>query len=148
MPTIRFDTTTKSTVTMRSVADQMNGVGGPVWRWREATMNLAMMNAVLSAPINNPLNATHRGGAVGEYKRSFSSSRLGSNQYQMRFTISNSAGHAKFVEEGRGASNRRQVFGWVRNVPPGSIQEFSHTRGRPGKYIIRRAVQSAVATTT
>jgi hypothetical protein len=111
-------------------------------------MALAMLNAVVSAPVNNPLNATHRGGAVGEYKRSFSSSRLGSNQYNMRFTISNNAGHAKFVEEGRSASGRRQVFGWTRNVPPGSVKEFSRTGRRAGKFIIRRACESAVATTT
>jgi hypothetical protein len=146
--TIDLDTTTRSTVSMRTVANAMNGMGGPVWRWREAAMQLSMLNAIATAPINNPLNAMHRGGKVGEYKRSFSSSRIGSNQYQLRFTIKNSAAHAGVVEEGRKASNRNQVFSWTRNSPPGSVRLFKHTRSRPGKYIIQRAVRAAVAATT
>jgi hypothetical protein len=146
--TVDLSTTVRSTVSMRTVANAMNGTGGPVWRWREAAMGLALLNALATAPVNNPLNAQHRGGKVGEYRRSFNTSRIGSNQYQLRFTLSNTAGHAKYVEFGRSASNREQVFSWTRNVPPGSIQRFQRTRSRPGKFIVERAVRAAVAATT
>ncbi len=59
------------------------------------------LRAINTSPVNDPMNATHRGGVVGTYKASFKSSRKGSNGHILRRTLLNVAPHAPYVEYGR-----------------------------------------------
>jgi len=83
------------------VADEMN-------RMAKRTLQRAQM----TAPVNNPQNATHRGGEVGTYKASFRRYRRGNGHYLLR-TIYNIAPHAVFVEKGRRSTHFGDTF-WGR----------------------------------
>jgi len=145
----KLSTNVRSTVTRTSIRVGMNvGPNGPVWRWREIAMRLAEFNAIAAAPVNNPLNAVHRGMRVGEYKRSFSTDRRGSNQYVLRFSLSNSAAHAKYVEDGNSATQRWMYFSWSKGMYAGQPIWRKGRRGRAGKHIIEIAAKSAIVATT
>jgi len=134
-------------MTAKRVARGLNGFGGPVWRWREATMQATLFATLLAAPINNPLNATMPGHAApGGFKRGLAVDRRGSNQFQLRFNLTNSAPHAEVVEFGRRRTFSSEVFGWVGHSPPGEIGEHRRgTAGRPGTHVMGTTMAAVVA---
>ncbi len=144
---VAFSTKVDSNLNATSWRLWMNGPSQfqPVLLWRERTMQLAKGFAITTAPVNNPLNAQHRGGKVGTYKASFVVQRTG-NQYGRGFKISNTADHAVFVENGRSATRRQQYFSWSKEG--GIPRWYTKTRGRPGDRIIERAVETALTATT
>lgn len=142
-------------ITDRTVITALNTPGGAVYEWRDRVMNDIEDRAWARSPVNNPLNARHRGGVVGTYKRGWRVSRAGSNGHRVRMTISNVADHAVYVELGRSASGKYQVFAWTRwggrTQWVGANTEFNRQRAgglrrggrrtaaRPGKNILRNA---------
>lgn len=147
MPSIDVKTSTTTNINGQTVRLWLNGPGAPVWNWRELAANTALTTALALAPVNNPLNATHRGGRVGTYKAGIRMHRTG-NQYGLGFNISATAGHSRYVENGRSASSRPQRFGWTGHRPPGAIWTVGRTRGRAGKKVIERSIAAALAVTT
>lgn len=127
----------------------LNTPGGPVFRWRDETAELTIRIGQLTGPINDPLNARHRGGVVGTYVRSFGYDRVGSNGHQVRATITNDCDHADIVELGRHHSSSFEIFSWRSAVPPGAIIYSKRgTGGREGKHVLERAANAAVQMTT
>jgi len=100
-------------ITSQSIYRALNTPGGPVAEWRDKVMHETQDRATLKAPTNNPLNARHRGGRVGIYKRGFRTRRTG-NQNGVGAVIYNNAPHAIYVEEGRSESTAFQVFSWTK----------------------------------
>ncbi len=118
-----------------TVRNQLNGVGGPVREFREKCIAELKVTLPANAPVNNRLNAMHRGGVVGTYARSFKFDRMGSNQVGLQFTASNTAPHAKYVEmTSRRASKRYQTFSWT--WWGGKVRKEQETRRRPGSVTI------------
>jgi hypothetical protein len=106
-----------------------------------------IQEAIRTAPVNKRGNAMHRGGKVGTYKASFHWDRRGSNKTSSQATVWNSAGHAWYVEFGRRASHRPEVFSWTRHIPRNSISLHEKgTSARKGKHILERALNWAYVT--
>lgn len=142
-------------ITDRTVISALNTPGGAVYEWRDETMRAIADRAWMRSPVNSPLNARHRGGVTGEYKRGWRVSRGGSNGHRVRLTVSNISDHAIYVEEGRSPSTKFQAFSWSRwggetrwvgrptranfrrggRLPRGG----GGTAGRPGKHVLRNA---------
>jgi hypothetical protein len=114
----------------------------PLWIARDRWMYTTDLAAKAAAPVNNPLNALHRGGVVGTYAASFHARRT-TSPTSIGFVYGNRANHASVVEWGRSASNRRQRFSWTRY--PGVIASYSRTRARDGDHVIADAVTYALA---
>jgi hypothetical protein len=131
-------------VSNTAIITALNTPGGAVFNWRDRVA-IDLVNTVYAkSPVNNPLNAMHRGGRVGIFKRSWNWSRIGSNGHTVRAVIYNSARHAEFVEEGRGpAVGKWQTFSWRKWG--GDIAEVRNTRGRPGHHILARTAPVVVA---
>jgi hypothetical protein len=142
-------------VTNQTVISALNTPGGAVYEWRDKVMHDIQDRAVLRSPVNNPANARHRGGVVGTYRRGWRTSRAGSNGHRVRLTVSNVADHATFVEFGRSASSKFQVFswtrwggriGWVGADTAANQERAGHydrmggaTAARPGKHVLKNA---------
>ena len=131
-----------TTVTRKSVRLAIQRPGGPgnamARKWRRT----AVTTAKKLAPVNDPLDAMHRGGKVGTYKRSFKTDKIGTNGSYIRTSVKNTAGHAVFVEEGRRASKRTdQRFSWTKWG--GRIQIARQTRGRDGNHVLAKALKAA-----
>ena len=125
----------------RAIITALNAPGRPVFRWRDEQARAITNRAINTSPVNSPLNAMHRGGAVGTYKASWGFDRVGSNGHVVRATIFNSADHADIVEFGRRGSSGYERFSWTRWG--GEIRGVPHgTSGRPGKHILRNATNS------
>lgn len=135
-------------ITDRSVISACNTPGGVVFEWRDDVAEKITRAAIIASPVNDPLNAVHRGGEVGEYQRSWGFDRVGSNQHRVRATIYNGADHADIVEFGRRASFKSQVFSWGEFNPPGDIRRVGFTRSRPGNHILRDATNRVMVTAT
>jgi hypothetical protein len=129
-------------VSDRAIITALNTPGGAVSNWRNEIGREIIANATVMSPINDVLNAQHRGGEVGEFSRSWGSDNVGSNGHRVRVTVYNGAPHAVYVEEGRSASYKRQRFSWV--GWGGDIREVPSTRGRFGKHVLRRALIAAM----
>ena len=86
--------------------------GGIVNNWSEVTGRKIVSQATRTSPVNNPLNALHRGGVVGTYKASWGFDMSGTNQYRTRVKVYNTADHAHWVEHGRDRSHGYEVFTW------------------------------------
>jgi hypothetical protein len=134
-----------------AIISALNTPGGGVYEWRDGVGHDIAMRAMITSPINNPLNAVHREGVVGTYKKSWAWGRQGSNGHRVRAIVFNSADHAEFVEFGRSASNKYQRFSWsrwngdIRSV--GGVVEGRPrlgTRSRDGKHILRNACNSVM----
>jgi len=125
----------------------LNAPGRPVSRWRDELGDAIVSGARGLSPVNDPLNAMHRGGEVGTYKASWRWSRVGSNQHRSRLTVINDSDHAEFVEYGRGVSTGWERFSWVRWG--GAIRTVKRgTSGYPGKHVLQHATNTAVAAAT
>lgn len=141
------DTRISTNINRTTVAFALNNpANGPVWRYRELSMHAALTACIAGAPVNDPLNAVHRGGVVGTYKASMRSDRIGSNQYQLRFNITNSAGHAGVVENGRAGSSKDQFFSWAGGVNPGKPEWHRRTGAREGTHHIEETVRRVMRT--
>ena len=131
-----------------TISAALNGVGGPVRIWRDTTAAEAFALAIERAPVNNPLNAQHRGGVVGTYKAKMDMTLEGSNQTRLRFTITNFSQHARFVENGRSASFKHQFFSWTQHDPPGSPGWQAFTNRLDGQRVIRGSIEDTLAVRT
>lgn len=122
----------------------LNGPGGAVSLWRDRVAQSIVAEAIATAPVNNVLNALHRGGVVGTYKASFGWARgHQGNQHSVSAVVSNFSDHALYVELGRGPSDRTQVFSWT--GWGGQIRRVRATRGRVGQHILERALNTVYA---
>lgn len=143
-----FDVKVDDNLTSTNWRLWMNGPSpapAPVLVWREQAMAVAKKTAQTLAPVNNPLNAKHRGGTVGTYLASIYVERTG-NQYGRGFRLGARAPHAAIVENGRSASTKDQYFSW--SAAGGVARWYEKTSGRDGDHVIERAAESAVAITT
>lgn len=116
--------------------------GGVLWNEVEKWLIETDYIAKATAPVNDPLNAMHRGGVVGIYKAGFRS-RHTRTRTSIGFVYRNVANHAIFVEKGRRASARPQVFSWTRKG--GKIRRYQFTGRRDGEWVITSAVNVALA---
>ena len=127
----------------------LNVPGQPVSNWRDRTGEMIISEAQANSPINDPLDAEHRGGIVGTYAASWYWDRYG-NQHVVGARVGNVADHAIYVEYGRSASRKYQRFSWtgwggeIRAVG-GDITSWG-TGARDGKFILRDATNSVMPT--
>lgn len=136
-------------ITDVQIIEALNTPGGPVFRWRDETAEMTIRIAQATGPVNDVLNALHRGGVVGTYIRSFGWDRVGSNGHQVRATITNDCDHADIVELGRHTSHGFERFTWRSAVPPGAeVWTRRGTGGREGKHVLERAANAAVRLTS
>lgn len=151
---------TRVVVRPRDVYHQMNregGTGGAA-AYRDALLSDAKLYAVMWSPVNDPLNAKHRGGAVGTYKASWKAQRDRAPMHLSRGRLRNTANHAIFVELGRSASKKPQRFSWTKwkgqirwvGISKGAyllgtkVSGYKGTRSRPGRHIAERAVTASL----
>jgi len=109
-------TITKVDVDDLKVWRQCNRPGGTggVGAYRDAWLSQAKTVAVASSPVNDPLNAVHRGGVVGTYKASWRVSHDAAPVWVAAGRLSNTADHAIIVEKGRSESRKPQLFSWTK----------------------------------
>jgi hypothetical protein len=119
----------------------LNVPGQPVHNWSERVERRIRTRATSSSPVNNPLNAEHRGGVVGTYKASWRGDRIGTNGHKVRCTVINVSDHAAVVEYGRSGSKKYQRFSWTRW---GGDIRVAETRGRGGQHILRDATNAVM----
>lgn len=133
-----------------TVISALNTPGGAVYQWRNEIEDSILRRAYATSPVNNVLNAMHRGGVVGVFQASWVSTHVGSNGHRVRVTVENFADHAVYVEEGRSGSNKYQRFSWtkwngtIRSVGGRENPAGSGTRPRPGRHILKYAVNAAL----
>ncbi len=128
----------------------LNTPGGGVYEWRDRRATQILDICELSSPVNDPLNAVHRGGIVGTYKFGWRGDRRGSRGHHVIARIYNEAPHAVYVEEGRSASVELQTFSWT--AWDGRIRTIGGhlgggTRAREGRHILRDTVNEVGAET-
>lgn len=97
----------------RAIISALNTPGGDIYRWRDEVTREVWATAIATAPINNPLNAVHRGGVVGQYKAGFDWDRRGSSGHHTVGRVTNSVDYAIYVELGRSESRKLQIFSWT-----------------------------------
>jgi len=132
----------------RAIITALNTPGGAVYEWRDQAAEGIIGIAIANSPVNDVLNAQHRGGVVGTFKASWAYDRVGSNGHRVRATVFNGADHAEFVEFGRAPSKGVETFSWRSFTPPGDIQTRLHgTIGYRGRHILRDATNARGAAT-
>jgi hypothetical protein len=97
----------------RAIITALNTPGGDVYKWRDEVTREVKAQAEATAPVNDPMNAMHRGGTVGVYKASFDWDRRGSSGHHTIGRVVNTADHAIYVELGRSGSTKMQIFSWT-----------------------------------
>jgi hypothetical protein len=135
----------KVSIDSRSVFQAVGTPGGPVYEWRDQTAKAITNRATATAPVNNPLNAAHRGGGVGEFKRSFDWDRWG-NQYAIGAIIFNTSSHAVYAEFGRGPSQKVNAFAGDETAGK-QIVVRAGASGWPGNHTLRDAANAVGAAT-
>lgn len=136
-------------ITDASVILALNTPGGPAREWLDRVIEEIRVLAIANSPVNNPLNAVHRGGKVGTYKGSWKTSKAGSNAHVVKGTVLNTAEHAYYVEYGRGpATNTRQRFSWTGFKPPGRIGVVKNTEGFVGLHVLKYATNDTLEANT
>lgn len=136
-----------------TIISALNTPGGAVHEWRNETERMLLAQCRVQSPVNDVLNAMHRGGVVGEYAASWVTDRYG-NGHRIGFRIENFADHAVYVEEGRRGSAKTQTFSWtrwggeIRTVGIGAGAVAFGTRPRDGKHILRDAANAILAAQT
>jgi hypothetical protein len=134
-------------ISSASLHNALNTPGGVIYEWRDETAQKVALHATATAPVNNPMNAVHRGGAVGEFKASFGWERYG-NQHVSGARVYNTSDHAEYAELGRGDSHRVQRFSWanwageIRTVWPGPGGISAH--GWKGHHTLRDAANAVM----
>jgi|KBSMisStandDraft_5_1062788.scaffolds.fasta_scaffold346281_2 hypothetical protein len=135
-------------ITDAKVTFALNSPGGVVNEWRNKVLREIKALCIANAPVNNPLNAKHRTGRVGGYKKSFNTNKGGSG-HEVTGQVWNSKPYAWFVEEGRGAAlNTTQRFSWKGFVPPGRIAVVKNTKGYYGSHTIKYATNDVMEAQT
>lgn len=132
------------------IISALNTPGGAVHNWRNDTEEQLLIRCFETSPVNDVLDAVHRGGIVGEYQRSWVTRRYG-NQHRVGFAIENFADHAIFVEEGRSASTKVQRFSWSEWGGDIRVVGFpwgTGTKRRDGQHVLRNATNAVLARTT
>lgn len=140
----------KTNINRRRASFWISGAPGtPVYNWREDAMRFSLNTAKSIAPVNNPLDAVHRGGKVGTYRRGLQTRRTG-NQYGRGWLLSATAAHSIFVEDGRRSSNKAQYFSSSRKTPPGpGVPSWKYsTRARLGQKVIQRSIDATLRAKT
>lgn len=134
-------------ITDATVISALNTPGGAVADWRNITEYRVLQQAFHTSPVNNPMNALHRGGMVGEFKASWVTRRWG-NGHRVGFAIENFSDHALYAEEGRRPSWKWETFSWVQHRPPGAVETHPEgTAGYPAHHTLRDAVNTIGAST-
>jgi hypothetical protein len=140
-------------------------LGPPAADFLKTLSESTLRKARSLAPINNPMNAAHRGGKVGTYKASFKRTkrpvRQGISVAYMR--VVNTAAHASIVESGKPYVRKRQVFTWTKarksgyqrpkgsgnwvkgRLDPGGMVSTRVVHARKGKKVLERALRYTVA---
>lgn len=129
------------------VISALNTPGGGVYDWRNETEAKLLGALFADSPINDPLDAVHRGGVVGTYKRSWVTRRQG-NGHRIGFQAENFADHAIYVEYGRSASTKIQVFswtGWHGDIRAVGFPWHTGTRGRKGTHFLVHTTNRVMA---
>lgn len=103
----------KVTISDHLIISALNAPGGGVYRWRDEIGKEIKAIAEATSPINDPLNAMHRGGEVGTYKFGWDWDRRGSSGHHTVARVTNSSDHAVYVEYGRSGSTKLQIFSWT-----------------------------------
>ena len=124
-------------ITDAKIIAALNTAGGPVYEWRNRVERALYTEARAHSPVNDPLNAVHRGGRVGTYLLSWRSDHRGSSGHHVVARVYNTADHARFVEEGRGPSTGPETFSWVKWA--GDIRTVTRNRGYDGQHVLRDA---------
>jgi len=136
----------KVSISDAAVIQALNTPGGAVYEWRNDIERDILQRAFNTSPVNDPLNAVHRGGVVGVFKVSWVGDHIGSNGHIVRARIENFADHAIYVEEGRGASQKFQEFSWTQWN--GEIRTVGRdrlgTRAREGQHILKKALNAVL----
>jgi hypothetical protein len=103
----------KVTINDHAIISALNTPGGAIHEWRDEVGSQIKALAQARSPINNPMNAEHRGGEVGTYKAGWDWDRRGSSGHHVVARVTNSADHAIYVEYGRSGSRKLQIFSWT-----------------------------------
>lgn len=135
---------TKVVISDVLVFKALNAPGGIITKDMNKTQKRIILRAQAKAPVNNPLNATHRGGVVGTYRASFKKKRWG-NKNQLHRYVYNDAPHAIYVEKGRRSTRfppglrpgRWETFGWTQAA--GAILDYPGTGARRGRHVLEEA---------
>lgn len=112
------------------------GGSGGVARFADRVARRMVAQAISIAPMGEVGDAGSRDGLVGVYKASFHWKKVrGGNAHHVRRDIYNSAGHARFVEFGRGRS-----WGYEKFTSHGQWRRtIRGTAGWPGQHVLGRA---------
>ena len=136
-------------ITSFGIISVLNTPGGDVFNWRDRIANEIVNLCRENSPTNKRANAMHRGGVTGSFKASWRWDRVGSNGDEVKAFIENWAGHAVYVELGRGASHGYEKFSWTRHKPPGSVRShLDGTRGRTGWHTLRDMANTVLSANT
>ena len=144
-----------------SIINALNRPGRPVSNWRDEVGTRIESAARVLSPVNDVLNAQHRGGVVGTYRAAWSWERgHAGNQHLVRAIITNSSNHAQAVEYGNPGSSEFQVFSWTnwggatKWVGPATVRNFrragpyprggSFQKGYDGRHVLRDATNAVV----
>jgi hypothetical protein len=150
---VQAKATTRVRIDNAALRRQLFGVGGTggVAAYRDALTGEVLRQGRASSPVNDPLNALHRDGVVGTYKKSWKA-YTDVTGWSARALAGNTAGHAVYLEFGRKESKKPQKFSWARFPQKGvfwfvgrKFSWFDRTRARPGRAIVQRAVRAAAA---
>lgn len=141
--------TTKVVIRSSDIIRALNTPGGAVREFVDEVSLDTLRYAEADSPINNPLNAQHRGGVTGTYFAGWRFDRRGSRGHRVLGRVFNIAEHAAIVEFGRGPAvtpvisktEGGQRFSW--SVWGGSIRRVGYTGPRAGKHVLRGAFRLA-----
>jgi hypothetical protein len=144
---------TRARIDDAALRRQLFGVGGTggVAAYRDALAGEILQQGRAWSPVNDPLNALHRGGVVGTYKKSWKAATAVAG-WSATAQAGNTARHTVYLEFGRKESKKPQKFSW-KKFPQKKVfwfvgrkfSWFERTRARPGRAIVQYAVRSAAA---
>lgn len=128
----------------------LNTPGGGVYDWVNEVAARTLLQAEATAPVNSILNALHRGGDVGEFKRSFTFDNRGSGgrAHRVMARVINTSDHAIYAELGRSGSTKTQVFTWENWLPNVGPRKVHATHGRDGSHTLANALDLVYAQMT
>jgi len=125
-----------------AIIQALNTPGGGVVDWLAEQGELVKEEAEAIAPINDEMDAQHRGGVVGLYAAAFDTNLTDYGSRRPKVHIFNDMEYAIYVEEGGpGASGTKQSFSWT--GWEGEIRKTYNQRGYPGRHVLRRALEAA-----
>jgi hypothetical protein len=123
-------------VSDRAIITALNTPGGDVYKWRDEIAREVRAQAIATTPVNDPMNAEHRGGTVGRIKGSWEWDRRGSSGHHTIGRVSSDQDHAIYVELGRSSSSKMQIFSWSEYGGAivrvgGPVKQSASALGRP-----------------